>query len=157
LSKNLTDIFKEMVEKEKVYAEALIELSEKIHHPVLRSILAGIANDSLKHSRFYEALVELVSSVQSVLSQEELRLISKEIDKHIETEVRMVKLVSEMLRKVDDPRVKLVLSAIYSDEIEHHKLLIDVKENLAKAETLSEEDIWNVIWRNSPWHGTPGG
>lgn len=156
-AKEYLDKFREMVEKEKVYAEALIRLGEKIKHPVLRSIFIAIANDSLKHSKLYEALVEFLTSPQPALSQEEFEVISKEIDKHIETEAEMVKLVGELLQSIDDSRVKLILGAIYSDEIEHHKVLVSVKERLAKAEVLTEQDFWDMIWRDSPWHGTPGG
>jgi hypothetical protein len=52
--------------------------------------------------------------------------------------------------------VKLILGAIYSDEVEHHKVLVSVKERLAKAEVLTEQDFWDMVWRDSPWHGTPG-
>lgn len=123
MSKDFIDIFKDMVEKEEIYTNALIELSEKIYHPVLKSILIEIANDSLKHSRFYEALVELISSVQPALSQEELQVVSKEIDKHIDTEAKMIELVSGILKRVEYSKPKLILSLIYSDGVGHHKLL----------------------------------
>ena len=155
--KNFLNVFKEMVEKEKLYAKALTELSKKIEHPVLQSIFVGIASDSLKHSQLYEGLVKLLTSPQPVLSQKELELISREIDKHIETEAQMVKLVGELLKEVEDPRVKLILSAIHSDEAEHHRVLISVRDSLAKREVVAEEDVWDMIWRASPWHGTPGG
>jgi rubrerythrin len=155
--KEYLNVFKEMIDREKVYAKALAELSRKIEHPVLQSIFVGIANDSLKHSQLYEALVKLLTSPQPVLSQEELELLSKEVDKHIETEALMVKLVGELLKEVEDPRLKLVLSTIYNDEVEHHNVLVSVRDNLAKREAVTEEDIWDAIWRDSPWHGTPGG
>jgi len=24
-------------------------------------------------------------------------------------------------------------------------------------ETYTEEEIWDAVWRDSPWHGAPGG
>jgi hypothetical protein len=107
LSKDFIDIFKDMVEKEKIYTNALIELSGKIYHLVLKSILIEIVNDSLKHSRFYEALAELISSVQPALSQEELQVVSKEIDKHIDTEAKMIELVNVILKRVENPNLNL--------------------------------------------------
>ena len=107
MSKDFIDIFNDMVEKEEIYTNALIELSGKIYHPVLKSILIEIVNDSLKHSRFYEALVELISSVQPALSQEELQVVSKEIDKHIDTEAKMIELVSGILKRVENPNLNL--------------------------------------------------
>jgi hypothetical protein len=53
--------------------------------------------------------------------------------------------------------VKLLISAIADDESRHHKLLLDIKEKIAKPETLTEDILWEMIWKDSPWHGTPGG
>jgi hypothetical protein len=53
--------------------------------------------------------------------------------------------------------VKLLLEAIFSDEQPHHKLLNDVMEILVKRETISEEDVWDILWKNVPFHCAPGG
>ncbi|MEL9940909.1 MAG: ferritin-like domain-containing protein [Ignisphaera sp.] len=151
------DLFREMARREKEYSEALQNLGNRIAHPTLRAIFIAIANDSLKHSKLYEAIVELLSNPQPILSETELEAIFKEIERHIETEVRMIEVAKKALQESDDARVKLVLSAILSDEVEHHKVLVDIRDNLAKKEAVTEEDIWDLIWRNSPWHGTPGG
>jgi len=87
--KNYLNVFKEMVEKEKLYAKALTELSKKIEHPVLQSIFVGIASDSLKHSQLYEGLVKLLTSPQPVLSQKELELISREIEEKLISILRL--------------------------------------------------------------------
>lgn len=47
--------------------------------------------------------------------------------------------------------------AIYDDEQKHHKLLLDIKDKIAKRETLTEDVLWDLIWKDSPWHGAPGG
>ncbi|MDK6028077.1 ferritin-like domain-containing protein [Ignisphaera sp. 4213-co] len=151
------ELFVKMIDIEKSYAEALSELGNKINHPVLRSIFIAVANDSIKHSQLYKSITELLTSPQPVISDSELEIISKEIEKHIETEAQMIKIVGEALQHTNDPRLKLILAAIYEDEVKHHKILIDIRENIAKKEVISEEDIWELIWRDSPWHGTPGG
>jgi rubrerythrin len=151
------EMFSDMSDKEKIYAEALLKLSEKVKHPVLRAVFLAISQDSLKHSLLYRSLVEFLSSVQPALTQEEYKAVIEEVDKHIETEAQMIRIARETLEKVDDPRIKLILSAILNDEVEHHKVLVDIKDKLAKIEFVSEEDLWNSIWRDSPWHGTPGG
>jgi len=53
-------------------------------------------------------------------------------------------------------RIKLSLSAIYEDGNKHHKLL-NVRDKLAKAEAFEEPDLWDAVWKDSPWYGAPGG
>ena len=43
------------------------------------------------------------------------------------------------------------------DEIAHHKLLVDLHKSLISPQTLTEEDLWGMLWEDSPWHGSPGG
>lgn len=152
-----TDNFIEMSEKEKIYAKSLSDLSNKIKHPALRAVFLAISSDSIKHSLLYQTLVQFLTSAQPVITQEEFDLVAKEIDNHIETEAQMIKFVEEIISKVNDARIKFILSAILSDEIVHHKLLVSIKDNLVKRELITEEDVWEAIWRESPWRGTPGG
>jgi len=50
-----------------------------------------------------------------------------------------------------------LLNAILEDEKRHHELLKRVLEILVKGETITEEEWWDVLWRNVPFHGSPGG
>ncbi len=147
----------EMAIQEKKYAEELRKLAEKIKHPVLEALIKGIASDSEKHSIFYSAVEELLSRVQPLLTEEELEEIKKGIRKHIEMEAKMVEFTRKMAQETDDPRLKLVFSAIHEDELKHHKLLLDIEKKIAELETFTEEDLWDAIWKDSPWHGSPGG
>jgi hypothetical protein len=56
-----------------------------------------------------------------------------------------------------NPKKKLIMEAILNDELIHHKLLLNIYEIIAKAEALTEEKMWDILWRDSPFHGTPGG
>jgi len=53
--------------------------------------------------------------------------------------------------------VKLLLTAILADEKRHHELLKQVLEILVRGETITEEDWWDILWKNVPFHGAPGG
>ncbi|MCE4606340.1 MAG: ferritin-like domain-containing protein [Desulfurococcales archaeon] len=147
----------EMVDEEKRYAEELEKLSESFRHPVLQGLIKGISMDSRKHSILYAAIADLLRETQPGLSEEELEIIEESIEKHIEMEAEMVRLTSQWSEEVDDPRLKLLLKAIHEDEIKHHKILLDIKDKLARRETITEADIWDAIWKDSPWHGSPGG
>ena len=153
----LLETVRQMVEKEKEYAEELRRLSEKFRHPVLQALIMGIVMDSLKHSIFYEAAEKLLREAQPMLTEEELDVILAGIKKHIETEAQMIKYTRRAAEETSDPRLKLILYAIHEDEVKHHKLLLDIQEKLAKRETFTEQDLWDAVWRDSPWHGSPGG
>lgn len=57
----------------------------------------------------------------------------------------MISLTRKLLDEISDPRLKLVLSAIYEDEIKHHELLLSIKKNIAKCEKYGEEELWDAI------------
>ncbi|MEM1525879.1 MAG: ferritin-like domain-containing protein [Ignisphaera sp.] len=152
-----TKVFTDLVDMEKSYADKLRILANRIKHPVMKVLLLGIANDSEKHAQLYVAIVELLTKYQPTLSQEEFKALSEEITKHIETEMKMMEVTRELLTKLNDPRVKLLIASIHEDEVKHHKLLISIRDNVSREYVVSEEDMWNAIWRDSPWHGTPGG
>jgi len=32
-----------------------------------------------------------------------------------------------------------------------------LKKNIAEESALTEEVFWNMVWKDSSWHGAPGG
>lgn len=147
----------EFAQLETKHSEELRKLADSIKHPVLKALFTAISMDSAKHSSMYRALHELLTNPQPFISEEDLKLIAKTIKKHVETEVMMLEEARKLLASSSDPRVKLVMAAIADDEAKHHELLKSIEKRIAKLETLTEEIYWNMIWRDSPWHGTPGG
>ena len=79
------------------------------------------------------------------------------VEKHIRMEAELIKKISEMLPAVENVKVKLLLNAILADEKRHHELLKMVLEILVRGETITEEDWWELLWKNVPFHGAPGG
>ncbi|MEM0049202.1 MAG: hypothetical protein QW424_04785 [Candidatus Bathyarchaeia archaeon] len=51
----------------------------------------------------------------------------------------------------------MLLTAILADERRHHELLKRVLEIIIRGETITEDEWWEFIWRNVPFHGAPGG
>lgn len=156
-SQEIAELLKNMSEKEKKYAEELNNLSEKFRHPVLQALIRGIAKDSEKHSIFYAALAKLVGDIQPMITEEELRIIKEGLEKHIETEAEMIEFTRRLAGETSDPRQKLIFLAIYEDEVKHHKILLDIHRNIAEKEAFTEEQLWDSVWKDSPWHGAPGG
>ena len=153
----LVERFKVYAEMEEKHAKALRSLAAELKHPVLATIFMSIARDSEKHADVYRSLAKLLSEVQPFISEDDLKKIAQVIDTHINTEAEMLRTASELMKSISDPRAKLLLAAIADDEHTHHKLLLNIKEKIAKAETITEELVWDMIWKDSPWHGTPGG
>jgi len=72
-------------------------------------------------------------------------------------EAELIKKVSDILPTVENEKVGLLLNAILADEKRHHQLLKEVLEIIVKGETITEEDWWDILWKNVPFHGAPGG
>ena len=62
-----------------------------------------------------------------------------------------------MIPSVSNEKVTLLLDAILADEVRHHALLKKVLEILVKGETITDNEWWEILWENVPFHGTPGG
>ena len=154
---NIVEKMRDTAILEKNYAEKLRELSKKLKHPVLRGLFHAVAYDSEKHAMLYEVLSELLASTQPMISEEDLEFIVESVEEHIRLESEMIEFTRKLLEETADPRLKLVLSAILDDEINHHRILVDIRDKIARRETFTEEDFWNMVWKDSPYHGAPGG
>jgi hypothetical protein len=105
----------------------------------------------------YAAATELLTSVSQALTQEELDKQKVLVEKHIRLEAELIKKIGKVLPTVEDKKVKLLLNAILADERRHHELLKMVLEILVHGETITEADWWDLLWKNVPFHGAPGG
>jgi len=128
-----------------------------IGNPTIKGVLKGISLDSVKHAEMYDSAVKLLTSVPQALTQENLDQQKKLVEEHIELEAELIEKISNMLPMVENKKVKLLLNAILVDEKRHHELLKEILEILVKGETITESDWWDVLWKNVPFHGSPGG
>ena len=128
-----------------------------IGNPTVKGVLKGISLDSVKHAEMYNSAVKLLTSVPQALTQENLDQQKKLVEKHIELEAELIEKISSTLPTVGNKKVKLLLNAILADEKRHHELLKEILEILVKGETITEADWWDVLWKNVPFHGSPGG
>jgi rubrerythrin len=98
-----------------------------------------------------------LTSVPQALTQENLDEQKRLVERHIELEAELIEKISNTLPTVENKKVKLLLNAILVDEKRHHELLKEILEILVKGETITESDWWDVLWKNVPFHGSPGG
>jgi rubrerythrin len=146
-----------MAEEERRHSSEMRAMASRLRHPVLRALFTAIAMDSDKHAVFYESIAELLENPQPGISEEDLEAIRSAIEAHIQEEAEALERVKELLQQVVDPRLKVILSALASDEATHHAILLAIKRDIADRETITEQDLWEAVWRDSPWKGSPGG
>ena len=157
-SKNeLINFMKEQIKIENEIVDSLNSALVEIKNPPVKGVLKGISLDSVKHAEMYAAATELLTSVSQALSQEHLDKQRALVEKHIRMEEELIKKISKVLPTVENAKVKLLLNAILGDEERHHELLKMVLEILVRGETITEADWWDLLWKNVPFHGAPGG
>jgi len=153
----LINFFKEQIKVENEIVDSLNGALFEVKNPPVKGVLRGISLDSVKHAEMYGAATELLTRVSQALTQETLDKQRALVEKHIHMEAELIKKISKMLPSVENEKVKLLLNAILSDEKRHHALLKMVLETLVRGETITEADWWDLLWKNVPFHGAPGG
>ncbi len=153
----LTGFLEKQIKIENKIVESLNSCLSEMGNPTVKGVLKGISLDSVKHAEMYASAIKLLTSVSQALSQEHLDKQRDLVKEHIRIEAELIKRISEVIPKIKNEKVRLLLNAILLDEKRHHKLLKEVLEILVRGETITDEDWWNVLWRNVPFHGAPGG
>jgi len=153
----LINFMKAQIKVENEIVDSLNTALVDVRNPPVRGVLKGISLDSVKHAEMYAAATELLTSVSQALSQEHLDKQKALVEKHIRLEAELIEKISKVLPNVENEKVKLLLNAILADEKRHHELLKMVLEILVRGETITEADWWDLLWKNVPFHGAPGG
>jgi hypothetical protein len=153
----LINFMKAQIKVENEIVDSLNNALVDVKNPPVRGVLKGISLDSVKHAEMYAAATELLTSVSQALSQEHLDKQRALVEKHIRMEEELIKKINKVLPTVENAKVKLLLNAILGDEERHHELLKMVLEILVRGETITEADWWDLLWKNVPFHGAPGG
>jgi len=154
---DISRFFEKQVFLENEIVNSINKALVKVRNPAVKGVLKGISLDSVKHAEMYKAAIELLSSVPPALTQQEFDELTKFVKKHIAEEEKAILSMEEVINHVEDEKVKLLLEAIFSDEQRHHKLLNEIINILVKRETITEDDWWDVLWKNVQFHGAPGG
>jgi rubrerythrin len=154
---DLVKFLKDQIKIENKIVESLNKSLPDLGNPTVKGVLKGISLDSVKHAEMYASAVTLLTSVSKALTQENLDKQKDLVEKHIQMEAELIEKIGNMLPSVIDKKVKLLLNAILGDEKRHHELLKDILEILVKGETITEADWWDILWKDVPFHGAPGG
>ena len=153
----LVDIFKSQIITEQEIVDSVNAGLNEINNPAVKGVLKAISLDSTKHAQMYSSAIVLLTDVSQALTEENLEKQKELVKKHIQLEAQVIQKLEQALPSVKNSKVKLLLGAILSDEKRHHDLLTKILEILVKGETITDNDWWDMLWENVPFHGTPGG
>jgi rubrerythrin len=153
----LVNFLNDQIRIENKIVDSLRSSLVEMANPAVKGVLKGISLDSAKHAEMYAAAINLLTSVPPALTQEHLDKQRELVEKHIRMEAELIEKIGEALPSIENDKVKLLLNAILLDEKRHHQLLKEVLEILVRGETITEEDWWDILWKNVPFHGAPGG
>jgi len=153
----LVALFKNQIKIEKTIVDSVAAGLVEINNPAVKGVLKGISLDSTKHAEMYSSAINLLTSVSQALTEENFDKQKELVEKHIRLEAEIIKKLKEVIPSVQNKKVKLLLNAILSDEVRHHALLKKVLDILVKGETITDNEWWDLLWENVPFHGAPGG
>ena len=156
-NEELVKLFKDQIKTEKTIVDSVTEGLTELENPVVKGVLKGISLDSTKHAEMYSSAISLLTNVSQALTEENLDKQRALLEKHINLEAMIITKLGEVIPSVQNEKVKLLLQTILSDEKRHHALLKKVLETIVRGETITDNEWWDVLWENVPFHGTPGG
>jgi len=156
-NKDLVEFMKRQIAIEKEIVDSLNKGIVDIKNPPVKGVLKGISLDSVKHAELYSAAVTLLTNVSQALTQENLDAQRALVEKHIQMEAELIKKLEKMMPAIENKKVAFLLDAILTDERRHHAMLKMVLEIIVHGETITEADWWELLWKNVPFHGAPGG
>ncbi len=120
------------------------------------SVLKGMSLDSLKHADMYKA-AESIITVAPAMSEDELDHLNEVVSWHITNEEKVMDKVDASIERIKDKKIKFLLESIQADEKRHHELLKTIMDIVVRAETITKDEWWEILWKNVPFHGAPGG
>lgn len=142
-----------LADLEEKYAIELDKEYRGYGNEAVRELIASISLDSQKHAGLYRTAQYLVEGKSLAITDEEYVELEKSLQRHIEMEQQMLDAVTTLMKEIEDERVQKILIKIYEDELMHHPFLESFLELVIKRETITEQDIWDMLFRDLPTHG----
>ncbi|UCH31414.1 MAG: ferritin-like domain-containing protein [Candidatus Bathyarchaeota archaeon] len=152
----MIDFYKKQIKLEHQIVESITSSLKTVRNPVVKQVLRAIAFDSQKHAGIYNAAMA-ITEITPALTDKEYQEIKKITEKHIEDEEIAISSVEKIMPKIANKKIEFLLQSILADERKHHVLLNKIVDLVVKKEAITEEDWWEILWKNVPFHGAPGG
>lgn len=145
----------EMAEMEEKYAIKLDKDFRGWGNQAVDALIEAIAFDSKKHAILYRTAAYLIEGKNLSIIDIKFDDLEKSLRTHIETEEKMLKKVKEYITKTENEGAKRLLQEIYSDEVSHHPFMKQLLKLVLKGNTITEEDVFNMLFRDLPTGGAP--
>jgi len=152
----MIEFFKEQIKLENHIVESVMNSLKNVRNPIVKQVLHAIAFDSQKHAGIYNAAISL-TKVTPALTDKEYMELEEITARHIEDEETAIAAIDKIMPRIKNTKVKFLLESVAADERKHHELLRKVMDLVVKKEAITEEDWWDILWKNVPFHGAPGG
>jgi bacterioferritin (cytochrome b1) len=147
---------KEMIEMAEIEEQYAIKLDKDFRgwgNPAVDALIEAIAYDSKKHAVLYRTAAYLVEGKNLSIIDIKFEDLEKSLRKHIETEEKMLKRVKELVNSVENEGAKRLLAEVYGDEVSHHPFMKQLLKLVLKGDTITEEDVFNMVFRDLPTGG----
>ena len=151
------DFYKKQLELEDKIVKKANDSVENVKNLLIRELILGIAMDSKKHASMLNALVAMHTKATPLIQEEITDELEKNLKEHISLEQQAIDTYQELYKMDFGESEKVIVKAILNDEIRHHALLKKIHKMIVEKETLNEQDLWDWIWKDSLFHGSPGG
>ena len=156
-NKALVSTFNKGITLENKIIERAKKTADDIKNPFIKELILGIAFDSEKHANLLQSLIDLIESKTPYLSEEERDTIGKDVNDHILMEREAIVTYQGLADKVSKREMKLILNYLVEDEKRHHELLKKIQNWIVESQTFSEEEWWDLMWKDTLFHGSPMG
>jgi rubrerythrin len=150
MTDNILTFLENQIKLEQKIIESIHKSLEQIENEAVKTALSGVSLDSTKHAEMYKSAINLLTVSSTALNEEQLDLQKKVIESHIKMEEAAIKELERKVPNIENEKVELLLRAILSDEIRHHKLLKTLYEIVVRGEAVTEGDWWDAIWGDVP-------
>ena len=137
--------YKKQIELEKLIIQTAQDSVADVKNNVIKELIQSIARDSEKHASMLKTLVTMNTTVTPYIAEDLLDELKVNMKKHIELEAKAIETYSELLKTMESEQEKLLVKAIYNDELRHHSLLKKIYEIIIRDEAITESDMWNFL------------
>ena len=154
---NKIEFFKQQVKLENEIVSAAENSVKDFKNKIVKGLIEGIASDSMKHASLLGSLISSYEDSNPLIDEKITDQLRKNLETHIKLENEAIETYKELLSSLKDEKEHLIIKYILNDEIRHHSLLKRLHKMIVEKETITEQDLWDLTWKDSISHGSPGG
>ena len=150
------EFFKKQIQLEKDIVASAHAAVKDIKNRMVKELIEGIASDSTKHASLLNSLLAAESGANPLIDEKVTDQLKENLENHIRLEQQAIDTYKELLKTIEGESETLIIKYILNDEVRHHVLLKKIHKMVVEKETLTEQDLWDLTWKDSISHGSPG-